>query len=155
MEIGKAFAVAFGLAFLILGGLYLVYRSESVAQKQRENPALPQPKVWLLVHYGVTALFVALLLYTGTLVLMIGVPNYFRRCRVGHLHLRGSAEPGHRSAVAGGLPRSVLGVCAGGCVVCGWSRFAWRTDRRPRRDWVAGLGQSLVVGIDDILEAWT
>lgn len=77
MEIGKAFAVAFGLAFLILGGLYLVYRSESVAQKQRENPALPQPKVWLLVHYGVTALFVALLLYTGTLVLMIGVPNHF------------------------------------------------------------------------------
>ena len=76
MEIGKALAVAFGLAFLILGGWYLLFRSESVAQKQRES-APPQPKVWLLVHYGVTALFVALLLYTGTLVLMIGVPNYF------------------------------------------------------------------------------
>lgn len=77
MKTSQAFGVAFGLAFLILGGLYLLFRSEQVAHQQRENPALPQPKVWLLVHYGLTVLFVAFLLSTGTRVLIIGYPNYF------------------------------------------------------------------------------
>jgi hypothetical protein len=77
MRIGQAFAIAFGLAFLILGGLYLVFRSESVAQKQRENPALPQPKGWLLVHRGFIAFVVAVHLYAGTFFLINGFPNYF------------------------------------------------------------------------------
>src|SRR5262249_46769609 len=77
MAVGQAVAAAFGLAFLILGGLYVVIRSGLAAQRQRENPAVPQSAVWLIAHRGLTALFVALLLCAGTVVLIHPSPNVF------------------------------------------------------------------------------
>ena len=78
MAVSQAFAVAFGLAFLILGGLYVCVRSEQAAQRHRENPAVPQSRVWLLAQRAVTALFVTLSLCGGTFLLVIGRPKFFR-----------------------------------------------------------------------------
>lgn len=57
MALGQAFAVAFGLAFLILGGLYVMVRSEQAAERQRENPGGPQSAAWLLAHRVISISF--------------------------------------------------------------------------------------------------
>jgi hypothetical protein len=77
MTVGQAFAVAFGLVFLILGGLYVVVRSEQAAERQRENPGGPQSTVWLLAHRVITISFVGVALYTGTWLLIHRRPNVF------------------------------------------------------------------------------
>jgi hypothetical protein len=77
MAVGQAFAVAFGLTFVILGGLYVVFRSGLAAQRQRENPAVPQSTIWLIADRGLTVLLVALLLYVGTFLLIHPSPNVF------------------------------------------------------------------------------
>ena len=75
MAAGQAFAVAVGLVFLILGGLYVIVRSEQAAQHQREHPDLPQSKVWLLTHRAMTIFFVGISLSVGTWLLTHGRPN--------------------------------------------------------------------------------
>ncbi len=71
MAVWQAFGVAFGLTLVVLGYLYVIYRSHT------ENPDVPQPTWWQLVRGSVTLVFVALLLYAGTLVGINGGPNYF------------------------------------------------------------------------------
>jgi drug/metabolite transporter (DMT)-like permease len=70
MAIRQAFAVAFGLAALILGGLYVTAYSNLVAQRQREYPAVPQPTAWLVVHNALSVFSVILLISVGTWVLI-------------------------------------------------------------------------------------
>jgi hypothetical protein len=77
MGIAQAVAVAFGLTFLILGYLYVVFRSGLAAQQQRENPAVPQSTVWLIAHHGVRGFLAALSLCAGTLLLIHPSPNVF------------------------------------------------------------------------------
>lgn len=77
MPVGQAVAIAFGLAFLVLGALYVVIRSALTTQDQRENPAIPQSNVWLIAHRGLTAFLVALLLSAGTFLLINASPNFF------------------------------------------------------------------------------
>jgi hypothetical protein len=74
---GQAFAVAFGLAFLILGGGYVMVRSHQEAERHRENRDAPQSTIWLFVDRGFTVLFVSGALYLGTSGLIDGWPNFF------------------------------------------------------------------------------
>ena len=67
----QAFAVAFGLVFLVLVGLYFLARSSS------ENADAPQPIWWRAVRGGVTIVMVTFLICGGTVVLLNGAPNYF------------------------------------------------------------------------------
>ena len=151
MEIGNALAVAFGLAFLILGSLYLLFRGGQVAQQQRENPALPQPRVWLLVHYGFIAFVVATCLYGGTFFLISRFPNYFIAVGAAIWFYAQALRRGLglRFLQAGLRGECLANVLAGSLCAVG-SVFAWRAGRRPRRDWVAGLGHYLVVDLEDI-----
>jgi hypothetical protein len=71
VAVGQAFAIAFGLVFLILGGLYVFARGN------RQNPDAPQPLWWRVVRLGVTIVQVTFLVYVGTIVLSNGAPNYF------------------------------------------------------------------------------
>ena len=54
-----------------------MFRSSLAAQRKRENPAIPQSKVWLIADRGVKAFLVALSLCAGTLLLIHRVPNVF------------------------------------------------------------------------------
>ena len=75
MAADQAFAVAFGLAFAVLGGLYVLVRSEQAAQRARENPTLEDSKFWLLAHRIVTIVVVGMLLIAGSWLLAHGQPN--------------------------------------------------------------------------------
>jgi hypothetical protein len=77
MAVSQAFAVAFGLVFLILGGLYVMVRSEEAAQRHSEHPGGPQSTVWLLAHRVLTVLFVGMFLCVGTWLLIHFRPNVF------------------------------------------------------------------------------
>jgi hypothetical protein len=77
VAVGHAFAVAFGLVFLILGGLYVMVRSEQATQRERENPGGPHSTGWLLAHRVITVLFVGVALYAGTWLLIHSRPNVF------------------------------------------------------------------------------
>ena len=68
---GQAFAVAFGLVFLVLGGLYVFARSHG------EKPDDPQPTWWVALRASATIGTVIFLVYVGTLVLANDAPNYF------------------------------------------------------------------------------
>jgi hypothetical protein len=77
MAVGQAFAVAFGLAFLMLGGLYVVFRSGLATQRRRDAPTVPEPTGWLIAGRGLTAFMVALFLGAGAFLLLHPAPNVF------------------------------------------------------------------------------
>jgi hypothetical protein len=85
MAVGRAFAVAFGLAFLVLCGLFVMFRSGLAAQRLRENPASPRLSVWLIVHRSLPAFMVALTLGVGTFLLIYPASNVVVRAGVGTL----------------------------------------------------------------------
>jgi hypothetical protein len=77
MAVGQAFAIAFGLVFLIFGGMYVMVRGEQAAQRQRENPGGSQSTVWLLAHRAISLSFAGVALSAGTWLLAHGRPNLF------------------------------------------------------------------------------